>query len=154
MDVTITEKRLSEVLYKYLNTTIKGFDKCDYDWAEFGCGMGVCCDPYAIGFILPKHVGNYLESDNYLFKLVDGEFYDDDGDYPEELRGELPEVCQNPPNIQYGEFDTIIIREELYRTIRKIFGDINIWRKSLLNLLNNIYGFNARTLMSDTIYDW
>ena len=154
MDVTITEKRLSEVLYKYLNTTIKGFDKCDYDWAEFGCGMGVCCDPYAIGFILPKHVGNYLESDNYLFKLVDGEFYDDDGDYPEELRGELPEVCQNPPNIQYGEFDTIIIREDLYSNIRKVFGNVDIWRNSLLHLLNEVYGFNARTLMSDTIYDW
>ena len=154
MDVTITEKRLTEVLHKYLSKTIKGFDKCEYDWAEFGCGMGVCCDPYAIGFILPKHVGNYLESDNYLFKLVDGEFYDDDGDYPEELRGELPEVCQNPPNIQYGEFDTIIIREELYETIRKVFNNIDIWRNSLLHLLNNIYGFNARTLMSDTIYDW
>ena len=154
MDVTITEKRLTEVLHKYLSTTIKGFDKCDYDWAEFGCGMGVCCDPYAIGFILPKHVGNYLESDNYLFKLVDGEFYDDDGDYPEELRGELPEVCQNPPNIQYGEFDTIIIREELYSNIRKVFGNIDIWRNSLLHLLNEVYGFNARTLMSDTIYDW
>ena len=154
MDVTITEKRLTEVLHKYLSTTIKGFDKCDYDWAEFGCGMGVCCDPYAIGFILPKHVGNYLESDNYLFKLVDGEFYDDDGDYPEELRGELPEVCQNPPNIQYGEFDTIIIREELYSNIRKVFGNIDIWRNSLLHLLNEVYGFNARTLMSDWIYDW
>ena len=154
MDVTITEKRLSEVLHKYLSKAIKGFDKCDYDWAEFGCGMGVCCDPYAIGFILPKHVCNYLESDNYLFKLVDGEFYDDDGDYPEELRGELPEVCQNPPNIQYGEFDTIIIREDLYSNIRKVFGNIDIWRNSLLHLLNEVYGFNARTLMSDTIYDW
>ena len=154
MDVTITEKRLTEVLHKYLSTTIKGFDKCDYDWAEFGCGMGVCCDPYAIGFILPKHVGNYLESDNYLFKLVDGEFYDDDGDYPEELRGDLPEVCQNPPNIQYGEFDTIIIREDLYSNIRKVFGNIDIWRNSLLHLLNEVYGFNARTLMSDVIYDW
>ena len=149
MDVTITEKRLTEVLHKYLSTTIKGFDKCDYDWAEFGCGMGVCCDPYAIGFVLPDK--NY---DDYLFKLVDGEYYDDDGDYPEELRGDLPEVCHNPPNIQYGEFDTVIIREELYRTIRKVFGDIDIWRNSLLHLLNEVYGFNARTLMSDSIYDW
>ena len=149
MDYSITEKRLTEVLHKYLSKTIKGFDKCDYDWAEFGCGMGVCCDPYAIGFVLPDK--NY---DDYLFKLVDGEYYDDDGDYPEELRGELPEVCHNPPNIQYGEFDTVIIREELYRTIRKVFGDINIWRNSLLHLLNEVYGFNARTLMSDSIYDW
>jgi hypothetical protein len=154
MDVTITEKRLTEVLHKYLSKTIKGFDKCDYDWAEFGCGMGVCCDPYAIGFILPKHVGNYLESDNYLFKLVDGEFYDDDGDYPEKLRGELPEVCEHSPTIEYNEFDTIIIKEKLYSNIRKVFGNINIWRNSLLHLLNEVYGFNARTLMSDTIYDW
>ena len=148
MDVTITEKRLSEVLYKYLNTTIKGFDKCDYDWAEFGCGMGVCCDPYAVGFVLPDR-----EYDDYLFKLVDGEFYDDDGDYPSNVSEELPEVCESSPNIEYGEFDTIIINEELYETIRKVFGNINIWRNSLLHLLNNIYGFNARTLMSTTIYD-
>jgi len=139
MDVTITEKRLTEVLHKYLNTTIKGFDKCGYDWAEFGCGMGVCCDPYAIGFVLPDK--NY---DDYLFKLVDGEFYDDRGNYPEELSGDLPEVCQNPPNIEYGE----------YETIKKVFGNIDIWRNSLLHLLNEIYGFNARTLLSDVIYDW
>ena len=56
MDVTITEKRLTEVLHKYLNTTIKGFDKCGYDWAEFGCGMGVCCDPYAIVFHYPIRI--------------------------------------------------------------------------------------------------
>ena len=149
MKVKITESQLSKSIHKYLDMTIKGFDNCDYDWADFNCGMGVCCDPYAIGFSLPDK-----NHDDYLFKLVDGEFYDDDGDYPEELSGDLPEVCQNPPNIQYGEFDTIIIREELYSNIRKVFGNIDIWRKSLLNLLNNIYGFNARTLMSDTIYDW
>lgn len=149
MKVRITEKRLSEVLYKYLNTTIKGFDKCNYDWAEFYCGMGVCCDPYAIGFSLPDK--NY---DDYLFKLVDGEFYDDDGDYPEELKGDLPEVCQNPPNIEYGEYETVIIYEELYETIRKVFGPIDIWRDSLLKVLNDVYGFNARTLLSNVIYDW
>jgi hypothetical protein len=149
MKVRITEKRLSEVLYKYLNVTIKGFDKCNYDWAEFYCGIGVCCDPYAIGFSLPDK--NY---DDYLFKLVDGEFYDDDGDYPEELKGELPEPCNNPPNIQYGEFDTIIIYEELDETIRKFFGNIETWRNSLLKVLNDVYGFNARTLLSDVLYDW
>jgi hypothetical protein len=67
---------------------------------------------------------------------------------------ELPEICQNPPNIQYGEYETVIIYEELYETIRKVFGNIDIWRNSLLHLLNEVYGFNARTLMSDTIYDW
>jgi len=149
MDVTITEKRFSEVLYKYLNATIKGFDKCEYDWAEFYCGIGVCCDPYAIGFVLPDR-----EYDDYLFKLVDSQFYDDSGDYPEELKGDLPEVCQSRPSIEYDEFDTIIINEELHETIKKFFGDFKIWRNSLLTVLNNVYGFNARTLLSDVIYDW
>ena len=154
MDVTITEKRLTEVLHKYLSTTIKGFDKCDYDWAEFGCGMGVCCDPYAIGFILPKHVGNYLESDNYLFKLVDSRFYDDDGDYPEEITGELPLVCKYPPDIKDSSYNTIIIYEELYESLRKLFGHIDIWRNPLLNIINNTYGLNATELLSDVTYDW
>ena len=149
MKVKITESQLSKSIHKYLDITIKGFDNCDYDWADFNCGMGVCCDPYAIGFSLP-----YKNHDDYLFKLVDDEFYDDDGDYPEELSGDLPEVCQNPPNVQYGEFDTIIIYEELYESIRKFFGHIDIWRDSLLKVLNEVYGFNARTLLSDVTYDW
>ena len=147
MKVKITESQLSRAIHKYLDMTMKGFDKCKYDWAEFGCGMGFCCDPYAIGFVLPDK--NY---DDYLFKLVDGEFYNDRGDYPEELKGDLPEACQNPPNIHYGEFDTIIIYEELYESIRKYFGDIDIWRDSLLKVLNDIYGFNARTLLSWAYY--
>jgi len=119
MKVKITESQLTKSIHKYLDMTIKGFDNCDYDWADFNCGMGVCCDPYAIGFSLPDK-----NHDDYLFKLVD------------------------------GEFDTIIIYEELYASIRKFFGPINIWRDSLLTVLNITYGFNARTLMSDVIYDW
>ena len=149
MKVKITESQLSSAIHKYLYMTIKGFDNCNYDWAEFGCGMGFCCDPYAIGFALRQK-----SYDDYLFKLVDSEFYDDYGDYPEELKGDLPEVCQNPPNIQYGEFDTIIIYEELYETIRKVFGPIDIWRDSLLKVLNDVYGFNARTLISNVISYW
>jgi hypothetical protein len=141
MDVIITEKRLTEVLYKYLDTRIKGFDKCYYDWADFDCGMGVCCDPYAIGFVLD---GNSY--DDYLFKLVDGEFYEGDGDYPSELQGDLPEVCQSPPNIENDKFDTIILNEEMFEIITKMFGNFNTWRDSLLTILNNTYGFNAKTL--------
>jgi hypothetical protein len=141
-------KMTEKGLYKFLSITIKGFDKCNYDWADFNCGMGICCDPYAIGFSLPDK--NY---DDYLFKLVDDEFYDDDGDYPEEIKDDLPEVCQNPPTIEYGEYDTVIIYEELYETIRKYFGPIDIWRDSLLKVLNDVYGFNARTLLCFFVYD-
>ena len=143
MDVIITEKRLTEVIHKYLNARIEGFDKCDYDWADFGCGMGVCCDPYAVNFVLD---GEDRDND-YLFKLVDGEFYDDDGNYPEEMTGDLPEVCYSTPNIENVKFDTIILNEELFEIITKMFGNINIWRDSLLSILNNTYGLNAKTLL-------
>ena len=86
--------------------------------------------------------------------MVDGEYYDDDGDYPESMTYELPEVCSEYPDINDSEFNTVIIKEELYETIRKVFGNINTWRNSLLNVLNSVYGFNAGTLISDTIYDW
>ena len=142
MDVIITEKRLTEVIHKYLNARIEGFDKCDYDWADFGCGMGVCCDPYAVNFVLD---GEDRDND-YLFKLVDGEFYDDDGNYPEEMTGDLPEVCYSTPNIENVKFDTIILNEEMFEIITKMFGNINIWRDSLLSILNNTYGLNAKTL--------
>lgn len=142
MEVIITEKRLTKVLYNYLNKNIKGFDRCEYNWAEFYCGIGVCCDPYAVEFSLPDSI--YGE---HLFKLVNDKYYKDDGDYPEELKGDLPEPCYNNPDINDGEFNTIIIYEDMYETIRKIFGNINIWRDSLLSILNNTYGLNAKTLL-------
>lgn len=142
MDVIITEKRLTEVLYKYLNARIEGFDKCDYDWADFGCGMGICCDPYAVIFALE---GQDRDID-YLFKLVDGDLYDDDGDYPEELKGDLPEVCYNPPNIEDDKFNTILLNDKIFEITAKMFGNFDIWRDPLLSILNNTYGMNAKNL--------
>jgi hypothetical protein len=100
--------------------------------------MGVCCDPYAIRFVLPDS-----EYDDYLFKLVNGEYYDDDGDYPSELKGDLPEPCHNPPNINNKEFDTIILSDEMYERLESLFGDVDIWSKPLLTIINGVFNTNA-----------
>ena len=138
MKAIIPESKLIKVLHTYLNLSFEGFDNCDYDWANFNCGMGVCCDQYAIGFSLPKS-----EYDDYLFKLVNGEYYDDDGDYPEELKGELPEPCHDVPDITESRFDTIWLEEELIDRLIDMFGGFDVWGKSFLNMFNQKYGTNV-----------
>lgn len=141
MEVIISESKLTKVLYTYLTMSFEGFDNCSYDWANFNCGMGICCDQYAIGFTLPKS-----EYDDYLFKLVDSEYYDDDGDYPEDLKGDLPEPCHNPPNINDRKFDTIVINEDMYERLNDLFNDINIWREPLVYIINKVFHTNAHSL--------
>ena len=121
MKVTISESKLTKVIHNYLDLSFEGFNDCHYDWANFNCGMGVCCDPYAIGFVLP--------------------------DYPEELMGELPEPCHNRPDVSDEDFDLIILSDELYERLEGLFGDINIWSKPLLNIINGVYNTNARTIL-------
>ena len=142
MKAIIPESKLTKVLYTYLNLSFEGFENCDYDWANFNCGMGVCCDQYAIGFSLPKS-----EYDDYLFKLVNSEYYAYGGDYPEELKGELPEPCHNPPNINNPEFDTIIIDEDMYERLNDLFNNINVWREPLLSIINKVFNTNANSLI-------
>jgi hypothetical protein len=142
MEVIITKSKFSKVLHTYLNMSYEGFDDCIYDWAEFNCGMGICCDPYAIGFVLPDS-----EYNDYLFKLVNGKYYDDDGDYPKDISEELPEVCEDRPNINDSDFETILITEDMYERITDLFGDIDIWRDSLLSLINKTFNINARSLL-------
>ena len=141
MEVIITESKLTKVLHTYLTMSFEGFDDCYHDWAEYNCGMGVCCDPYAIGFNLPDS-----EYNEYLFKLVDGNNYDDDGDYPSELSDDLPEVCKDRPDLTNSGFESILISEEMYERINDLFNDINIWRKPLLSIINNTFNTNARSL--------
>ena len=142
MKAIITESKLVKIIHTYLNSSFEGFDECYYDWAEFNCGMGVCCDPYAVGFVLPDN--QYYD---YLFKLVNGEYYDDDGDYPERIKAELPEPCHNPPNINDEEFDTIILSEDMYESLKRLFGDMDVWSGHLLTIINKIYNTNARNLL-------
>ena len=118
--------------------SFEGFDNCYHDWAEFNCGMGVCCDPYAIGFNLPDS-----EYNEYLFKLVDGNNYDDDGDYPSELSDDLPEVCENRPDVSNRKFDTIVIDEDMYERLNDLFNDIDVWKEPLLSIINKTFNTNA-----------
>jgi hypothetical protein len=142
MKAIITESKLIKVIHTYLNYSFEGFDECYYDWAEFNCGMGVCCDPYAIGFVLPDN--QYYD---YLFKLVNGEYYDDNGDYPESIKAELPEPCYNPPNINDEEFDTIILSEDIYEPLERLFGDMDVWKDPLLTIINGTFNINARNIL-------
>jgi hypothetical protein len=138
MEYIIDESKLTNVISKFLKLSFDGFENIDYNWADFNCGWGVCCDIYAIGFVLPGS-----EHDDYLFKLVDGENYDSGGDYPEELMGELPEPCHDVPDITESRFDTIVMNEELFERLVDMFGDIDVCRKSFLNIVNQKYGTTA-----------
>jgi hypothetical protein len=138
MQLVITESKFLNILHKYLKSVYPEFDEMDYTWADFNCGWGVCCDIYAIGFTLPGS-----NPDDYLFKFVDGENYDDDGDYPDELKGELPEICYEQPDLYDPRFDTLLINEEVVEELDNFFGNINNWEESFLILFNKIYGTNA-----------
>ena len=138
MEYIIDESKLANVISKFLNLSFDGFEDIDYNWADFNCGWGVCCDIYAIGFVLPGS-----EHDDYLFKLVDGKNYNFSGDYPEELMVELPEPCHDVPDITESRFDTIWLEEELIDRLIDMFGGFDVWGKSFLNMFNQKYGTNV-----------
>lgn len=138
MEYIIDESKLTNIISKFLNLSFDGFEDIDYNWADFDCGWGVCCDIYAIGFVLPGR-----EHDDYLFKLVDGENYNFSGDYPEELMGELPEPCYDVPDITESRFDTIWLEQEIIDRLIDMFGGFDVWGKSFLNMFNQKYGTNV-----------
>ena len=138
MEYIIDESKLTNVVLKYVNQTFDGFEDMNYNWADFNCGWGVCCDIYAVGFVLPGS-----EHDDYLFKLVDGENYNNSGDYPEELMGALPEPCYDLPDITESRFDTLWLGDELIDELSNMFGNMNVWDKSFLNIVNQKYGTTA-----------
>jgi hypothetical protein len=79
--------------------------------------------------------------------LVNSKYYDDDGDYPSELKGDLPEPCYNPPNINDPQFDTIILSEDMYEPLERLFGDMDIWSGHLLTIINKTFNINARNIL-------
>jgi hypothetical protein len=142
MKLIIPDNKLQSILLKLLKSEYKGYDDIYYSWANYNCGMGECCDPYSIGFVLPED--NY---DNYFFNLVDGENYDPNGRYPDELSDELPEVCYEQPNITNPDFNVVIFYEERMEFITDFLGSSNIWEYQLLDLVNKKFGFNANKIL-------
>ena len=136
------ETTLKPVLNNLLNMLFDGFDDIYYDWANYGCGMGVCCDPYAIGFTLPTK-----DYDDYLFKLVDSKNYNDYGDYPKELSDELPEVCYDSPDVRNPNFNTIIFYGYYAEEIENYLGPESNWQLVLLDLINEKFHCNAENIL-------
>jgi hypothetical protein len=141
-NINESEKKLNSPLEKLLNMLFDGFDDIYYDWANYMCGMGECCDPYAIGFTLPKN-----HYDDYIFKLVDSVNYDDDGDYSKELRDELPEVCYESPDLKNPDFDTIVFYGLYAEEIEDYMGPESNWRSDLLKLINKKFGCEAKQII-------
>ena len=137
-----SETKTNSSLHRLLNMLFDGFDDIYYDWANYGCGMGVCCDPFAIGFTLPNK-----DYDDYIFKLVDGEMYDDDGDYPKELRDDLPEPCYQEPDIKDPRFDTIVFYWGYAEEIEDYMGPERNWKSDLLEIINNQFGCEAKRIV-------
>jgi len=136
------ETNTQSILHDLLNMEFNGFDDIYYDWAEYNCGMGVCCDPYAIGFVLPSNDYN-----DYLFKLVDGDKYDNNGDYPKELRDELPEPCYEFPDVKDPRFNVIVFYQDFAEQIENFLSSSDEWGLDLLDLINKKFNCNAKRII-------
>lgn len=142
MKYIITESKMNSILHRILNMEFPGFDDVYYTWSNYNCGMGECCDPYAIGFVLPKN--NY---DNYLFQYVDGENYNPNGDYPKELSEDLPEPCYEHPDVKDPRFNVIIFYQDFAEQIENYLNSSDNWSEDLLHLLNKQFGLNAQRIL-------
>ena len=142
MDIIINENQLDSIIPELFNFLFDGFDDVYYDWANYYCGMGECCDPYAIGFVLPKH-----EYDDYMFKLIDSNHYNNEGDYPKELSDDLPEVCYDTPDIKDPRFDMFLFYEDYFVELKKYVGNTVEVHNSILSLLNRMFGLQVTKLI-------
>jgi hypothetical protein len=136
------ETSIRSALNDLINMLFDGFDDIHYDWGNYMCGMGECCDPYAIGFTLPNR-----DYDDYIFKLVDGDNYDDDADYPKHFRDELPEVCYEMPDVRNPNFNFIVFYEVFAEEIEEYLGPKRNWKYDLLNLINEKFHSKATEII-------
>ena len=144
MNYIITENRMVGVLKKYLIMQFPSFNFMHYDWANFNCGMGECCDMYAIGFTLPED-----HYDDYLFKLIESGKYHATGHYDSEMYSELPEPCKEQPNILEKRFDEYLISERLCEPFENMFGSMDNWGHMLLTILNHKFNTKVKRINSE-----
>jgi hypothetical protein len=146
MKVIITESKLTNIIYKFLELSYDGFDNCWIDWGNYGCNLGICCDPYSIIFVPPKE----KSFDEFIFKLADSRNYNEYGDnYPSEWMDEMPEPCDTLPDIKDPNFDTIILSEGMYDKLKSFFGTTTMLKEPLLNIINEVFGLNATHITSE-----
>jgi len=142
----ISESHLSILIEKIVKIEFEGIDGIWYDWSNYNCGMGECCDPYSVSF--------HLEGSEYFeifFKLVDGGKYDDDGDYPKELSEELPVECEEYPDINNPRFDTIIVYDEVAEVINKYFDSSDVWKNEFLSFINRMFNLEVKNIL---VVEW
>lgn len=146
MKVIITESKLTNILHNFLEMSYDGFDKCWTDWGNYGCDLGECCDPYSIIFVPPGE----KSFDNYIFKLADSRNYSEYGDgYPLEWQDEMPGACNEYPDVNDPNFDTIILSEGMYDRLKSFFGETSMLKEPLLNIINKVFGLNATDILSE-----
>lgn len=146
MKVIITESKLTNIIHKFLELSYDGFDECYYDWGNYGCNLGICCDPYSIIFVPPKE----KSFDEFIFKLADSRNYNEYGDnYPSEWMYETPDTCSEYPDIKDPNFDTIILSEGMYDKLKSFFGTTTMLKEPLLNIINEVFGLNATNITSE-----
>ena len=83
--------------------------------------------------------------DDYLFILVDSEYYRPFGEY-EDYPDELPEPCYENPDIKDPKFDTILISEEMYEEMENYFSFFDDWENELLRVLNRTFHMDVKNI--------
>ena len=79
--------------------------------------------------------------------MVDGNNYDDNGNYFKEIIDELPDVCYEMPDVKNPNFNFIIFYEEFAEEIEDYLGHKKNWKFKLLDLINEKFGCKATNII-------
>jgi hypothetical protein len=79
--------------------------------------------------------------------LVEGEYYDTNGNYPKELSNDLPEPCYESADVRDLRFNTIVFYEVFAEEIEDYLGPKIKWKMELLELINKKFGCEATNII-------